>query len=132
MWQRGLIPTRAGDEGRVEVEFIQRPRGQLLEQVARGIGEGGEDDKLAVPRIERRADFLRDDAAQRLQFGIARGSHLLRCRKQRGEAVAVLREILLPAHEVHILEQHFYFSAHEQRLKRGIVHVEVFDFDFLH
>ena len=69
----------AGDQGCVQAEFLLRPAGKFLVEILCGVGEGGEDEKLAVIGIEWRAAFTLDDFAQSLEFGITRRANLFRC-----------------------------------------------------
>jgi hypothetical protein len=92
-----------GDKSRVQAEFLLRPARKLVIEILGGVGEGGEDEKLAVAGIERRAALALDDFAECLELGVARRAHLLRRREQRRQPVAVLDEVLPPADTVHVL-----------------------------
>ena len=78
------------------------------------------------------ADFLRDDVTEGLEFGVARSTDLVRRRVERGETVAVFDQVLLPAHEIHILHQHLHLATYEQTLEGRDVNLDVFDVDFFH
>ena len=73
-----------------------------------------------------------DHLAQRGELGVARRVDLLRRGVERRQAVAVLDQVLLPADEVHVLEQHLDLAPDEQALEGGIVDVHVLDVDLLH
>jgi hypothetical protein len=49
-----LVVAGAGDKGRVQAEFLLCPPGKLPVKVLGGVGEGGEDEELAVAGIEWR------------------------------------------------------------------------------
>ena len=68
---------------------------------------------------------------RRRELGVARRAHLVRGGVECGEAVAVLDQVLLPADEVHVLQQHLDLAADEQALEGGIVDVHVLDVDLL-
>ncbi len=50
---------------------------------------------------------------------------------QGGQAVAVLQEVLLPADEVDVLEQHLDLAPDQEALEGGVVEVDVVDVDLL-
>ena len=86
---------------------------------------------LRLPAIERLAALALDDLAKSAELGVARRTHLLRRRKQRGEPVAVFDEVLPPADAVHVLEQHFDLAPNQQALESRVINVDVLDVDFL-
>ena len=51
--------------------------------------------------------------------------------EERGQAVAVLDQVLLPADEVHVLKQHLDLAPDQQALEGRVVDVHVLDVDLL-
>ena len=96
------------------------------------VGERGEDDHLAVPGIDRLAALVRDHLAQRTELGIACSIDLLGGGDERSQPVAILDQILPPAHEIHILEQHLHLATHDQALEGWIVEIQVLDLEFFY
>ena len=64
------------------------------------------------------------------QFGVALSGDLLGRGQQRGQAVAVFDQVLLPANQVHVAQQHFDFAPHQQGFKRRVFDVDVGNVDF--
>ena len=129
--QRRLVVARAGDQGGVQAEFLQAPRGKLAVQVMGGVGEGREDQQLAVVGVDGLAALAADDLTEGVELGIPRRAHLLGRRVERGQPVAVLDEVLPPTDAVHVLEQHLDLAPDQQALERRIVHIHVFDVDLI-
>ena len=78
--ERGLVAAGAGDQRRVDAEVCLRPRGKLLVEITGGVGEGGEDDHLAVAGVDRVAALVLDHLAQGRQLGVTGRIHLARRR----------------------------------------------------
>ena len=87
---------------------------------------------LRLPGLMGLRHLLLDHLAQGGELGVACGIHLLGRREQRRQAVAVLDQVLLPADEVHVLQQYLHLAPDEQALEGRIVDVHIVDVDFLH
>ena len=88
---------------------------------------------LRLPGLIGLLAFVLDHLAQSAASLASRSaSDLGRRRMERCQPVAVLDQVLLPADEVHILEQHLDLAADEQALEGGIVDVHILDVDLLH
>ena len=85
---------------------------------------------LRLPGLIGFAEFAFDDVAEGFELGVARRAHLLGGGKQRGEPVAVLDQVLPPANQVHVLQQHFHFAPDQKALESRVVDVHIFDVDF--
>ena len=129
--QRGLVMARPGDQGAVQAKFVQRPGGNSPIQVVGGVGEGREDENLAVVGVDRLTTLAADDLAEGVELGVSRRAHLLGSREERRKPVAVLDEVLPPADVVHVLKQHLDLAPDQQALERRIVDVHVVDVDLL-
>ena len=77
------------------------------------------------------AALLLDHVAQLGQLGVACSIHLLGGGQQCGQPVAVLDEVLLPADEVHVAQQHLDLAADQQGFKGRVVDIDIGDVDFL-
>ena len=86
---------------------------------------------LRLPGLSGCAALALDDLAEGGELGVARRIHLPRRREQRRETVAVLDQVLPPADEVHVLQQHLDLAADEQALEGRVVDVHVLDVDLL-
>ena len=75
--------------------------------------------------------FAGNHVAQGCQLGIASGIHLARCRQQGRQAVAVFQQILLPADQIHIAQQHLDLATDQQGFERRVVDIDVGNVDFL-
>ena len=98
----------------------------------RSVGKGGENEHLAVAGIDRGPDFAGDDLPQRLQLGIAGSGDLAGGGGQRRQAVAIVVQVLAPARQIHVAEQHLDLAADQKPLVAGIVHVDIRDIDLFH
>ena len=78
--QRGLVVAGTGDEGGMQPETLLCPRGKLLIEILSRIGERGEDDDLAIARVERLTALALDDAAEIAELGITRRACFQRTR----------------------------------------------------
>ena len=87
---------------------------------------------LRLPALSGWRHFALDDLAESGELGVTRRADLLRRREERGQAVAVLDEVLPPADAVHVLEQHLDLAPDQQALESRIVHVHVLDVDLFH
>jgi hypothetical protein len=75
--QGGPVFSAAGNEGTVDVELSHHPRGEVIMQVAGGVGEGGKDDDLAdgfavLVRVWI-AEAVLKDGLEALEFGVPWG-----------------------------------------------------------
>jgi hypothetical protein len=127
--KRGLVAARAGHEGGVDAVLLLRPWSELVIQIMGGIGERSEDDDLTVAGVDRAATLGLDDLAECRQLGVTRSIDLAGSRVERRQSIAVLDEVLLPADEVDVIEQHFDLTANQKALEGGIVDVHIVDID---
>ncbi len=86
---------------------------------------------LRLPGLIGLRHLSLDHLAQRGELGVAGGIHLSRRRQQCGQPVAVLDQVLLPADQVDVLQQHLDLAPDEQALEGRIVDVHVLDVDLL-
>ena len=72
--ERGFWRVAAGDFGAMHLVVVQQVLGQVVVEVVGGVGEGGEDQHLAVAGVDRRGELAGDLGFQVLQLGVvARG-----------------------------------------------------------
>ena len=102
----------------------------MLVEVGGRVCERGEDDDLAVARVDRVLALVSDQVTQAEQLVIACGADLFCCCIQGGKPVAVFDEVLLPTYQVHVAEQHLDLATHEQGFKGGVVNVHIGDVEF--
>src|SRR5690606_6635361 len=127
--QGGLNAGAAGHQCGVNTQRALGPGGQLRVEVVRGVREGGEYDDLLVAAVDGVAALVFDHLAQRSQFCVTGGIDLFGRRQQCGQPVAVLDQILFPANQVNVAEQHLDLASDEQRLKSRVVYVDIRDVD---
>ena len=72
-----------------------------------------------------------DHLAQGGELGVTGSIHLRRRRMQGRQAIAIFDQVLFPADEVHVLQQHLHLAPDEQTLKRGVFNIHVLDVDLL-
>ena len=111
---------------------VARPGGQFAIEVFGGVGEGREQQDFAVAGIDRRVQFFGDNPAQLFQLGIPRRGDQVGGGQQGRQAVAVLSQILAPAHPIHVLQQYANLTTDQQGLERGIIDVDIVDHEFVH
>ncbi len=77
----GVVIATAGDQRNMDAQVLPRPGRQLLEQVCRGIGKGGEDEHLPVGLAELVGGgvfgLALDEALEFLELGVAFGGDIL-------------------------------------------------------
>ena len=114
----------------MQPQLCHRPRRYLAKQIIGGIGKGGKDDDFLVARIYGLANFGLNDGLEFLQFGIAQCVNALGIRHKVLKLETVFLQILLPAHQVHILYQHFDLAADQQGIKFRRIQFDVFNTEF--
>ena len=124
------IAGAAGHQRGFNAQRAFGPGGKLLVEVLGGVGEGGEDDDLAVAAIDGVAAFVLNHFAQAGELGVAGGIDLLGRCQQGGQAVAVFDEVLLPADQIDVAEQHLDLAPDQQALEGRVVDVDIGDVDF--
>src|SRR6185295_6950381 len=129
--QRRLVAAGAGDEGALKAKIRLGPGRELLVEVAGGVRKSSEHDDLAVLTIDRVTALVRDDFAEGGELGVAFSGDLAGRADHGCQTIAILNEILLPAHEVHVLQQHLDLAADQQALEGRILDVHVVDVDLL-
>ena len=106
----------------------------MLVQVGGGVGESREHHDLAVSGIDGVLALAGDLLPQFQQLVVACNADLLCRRIQRGKAVAVLDQVLFPAQQINVAQQHLDLATNQQGFKGRVIDVHVFDvqlFDFL-
>jgi hypothetical protein len=111
--------------------LLHRPSGDVLVKVIGRVGEGREDEYLAVALIDGISDFSADVLFETTKLLVSIDIDLPRLSEQPGEDLLVLPQILFPSDEIHILQKHLDLGPDEVRVKVVVVEIDVLDAQFL-